>query len=72
MRAVRDGYFPAGTLLIGLAAPMRYAHLSPGYLTGAAGKLDNVFASVLPLRVHKNGGSLVPRASPLLEAPVAS
>lgn len=44
----------------------RYAHLAPGYLAGAAQRLDGVFGSVLA------GPQLVPVESPLLTAAVAS
>jgi len=50
----------------------RYAHLSPQYLAGAAGRLDSVFGSVLPPQTAPDGLSLVPVESPLQNVRVAS
>jgi len=44
----------------------RYAHLSPQYMAGAVGKLDSVFASVMPENVPGEA-ALVPVESPLFE-----
>jgi integrase len=41
----------------------RYAHLSPHYLAGAVGKLDGVFADVMPGNIS-NDSALVPVESP--------
>jgi integrase len=46
----------------------RYAHLSPSYMAGAIGKLDSVFASVMPDRVTSDA-ALVPVESPLFVTP---
>ena len=42
----------------------RYAHLSPHYMAGAVGKLDGVFAGVMPER-GSDEVVLVPVESPL-------
>lgn len=47
----------------------RYAHLSPQYLAGAVGKLDGVFANVMPQNVSV-GSALVPVESPAFVATV--
>lgn len=48
----------------------RYAHLSPGYMAEAAGKLDSVMARVLPKRLA-SGVALVPVESPEISAKVS-
>lgn len=45
----------------------RYAHLSPHYMAGAVGKLDGVFAGVIPASVPAEA-ALVPVESPFFGA----
>ena len=44
----------------------RYAHLSPQYMAGAVGKLDGVFAGVMPENLPGEA-ALVPVESPHFE-----
>lgn len=46
----------------------RYAHLSPHYMAGAVGKLDGVFAGVMPEK-GSDGAALVPVESPAFSGP---
>jgi integrase len=46
----------------------RYAHLSPHYMAGAVGKLDGVFAGVMPVNALGEA-TLVPVESPLFDGP---
>lgn len=50
----------------------RYAHLSPQYLAGAAGRLEGVFGSVLQSEPVSNGSGLVPTESPAQNAMIAT
>jgi len=60
--------YPVGQLL-GHRTPrmtQRYAHLSPSYMAGAVGKLDGVFAELLPTNTPGEA-ALVPVESPHFE-----